>query len=510
MSYQNALVLQDLPQMKPVRVPIGETDILLFRDGEEVKAWQANCPHSGGPLEEGAVRDGRLICPWHKANFSLEDGSMCEPLALSDLKRYPVRVLNGMVQIDPEPLPPLYHFSAEKETPVFVILGAGAAGSAAAWTLRREGFKGRLVLVEREEEAPYDRTVLTKFVPAGKMKIDEVPALLDEDFSQHVEWMHGEVEQLDSHQKKLRFADGAILNYDKLLIATGGIPQRPGFEGKALFGVHVLRSIEQAETLLGEVEQTQRLVIVGNSFIGMELASALRSREIDVQVIARDPLPFRKSFGEQLARFFRDLHEENGVKFIEGEVAALTGEEGKVTGVTLKSGTHVPADIVLLATGISPGTGFIHDLPLRDDGSLTANDHLEVASHVWAAGDIVSFPVAEGYQRIEHFRVAEQQGRIAAKNMLAREDVYDRVPFFWTAQFGTRYEYLGHASEWDDYRLLGSLAEKTFVALYGHQGKLLAVASCGMYTLTADLVQRMQKPMTIDEAEALAISALNH
>lgn len=508
MSYQNAIVLQDLPQMKPVRVPVGETDILLFRDGEEVKAWQANCPHSGGPLEEGAVRDGQLICPWHKANFSTEDGSMCEPLALSDLKRYPVRVLNGMIQIDPEPLPPLYAFSAEEETPVFVILGAGAAGSAAAWTLRREGFRGRLVLVEREQEAPYDRTVLTKFVPAGKMKIEEVPPLLDDDFSRYVERMQGEVEQLDTHQRKLRFADGAILQYDKLLIATGGIPQRPEFDGKALFGVHVLRSIEQAATLLEEVDKTQRLVIIGNSFIGMELASALRSRDINVQIITRDPLPFRKPFGEELARFFRDLHEENGVKFTEGEVASLAGEAGKVTGVRLKDGTLVDADIVLLATGVAPGTGFIHDLPLRDDGSLTANDHLEVANHVWAAGDIVSFPVAEGYQRIEHFRVAEQQGRVAAKNMLEKDDVYDRVPFFWTAQFGTRYEYLGHASEWDDYRLLGSLKEKTFVALYGYQGGLLAVASCGMYTLTADLVLRMQKPMTMDEAEALVVKAL--
>ncbi|WP_067705145.1 FAD-dependent oxidoreductase [Erwinia sp. ErVv1] len=510
MSYQNAIVLQDLPELEPVRVPIGDTDILLIRDGEAVKAFQAKCPHSGAPLEQGAIYNGRLVCPWHKANFSLEDGSLCEPLALSDLQRYPVKIENGMVQIDPEPLPPLYPLaaSAEKDAPVYVVLGTGAAGSAAAWTLRREGFKGTLVVVDREPEAPYDRTVLTKFVPSGNMAIDEVPSPLDEDFFAFAEQKKGDVEQLDSRQQILRFADGSQLRYDKLLIASGGIPQRPDLEGKALAGVHVLRSIEQADTLLQDVDSTKKLVIVGNSFIGMELASALRSQQVDVQVIARDPLPFRKPFGEQLAAWFRQLHESKGVRFIDGDVAGLEGDNGKVSAVMLTNGQRIVADVVLLATGVAPGTQFIHDIPLRDDGSLTANDTLEVAPNVWAAGDIVSYPVSEGYQRIEHWRVAQQQGRTAAKNMLQRGETFDRVPFFWTAQFGTRYEYLGHASEWDSYQLVGSLEDK-FIALYGQEGRLVAAASCGMYTFTAELIKRMEKPMSIQETAALAEKALS-
>lgn len=508
MSYQNAIVLQDLPQLKPVRVPIGEQEILLIRHDEEIKAYQAKCPHSGAPLEQGAIRDGYLVCPWHKANFAISDGSLCEPLALSDLQRYPVRVENGMVQVDPEALPPLYRFSEEDDEPVFVVLGTGAAGAAAAWTLRREGFKGRLVLVDREKQAPYDRTVLSKFVPAGNMAIDDVPPLLDEDFWHYAERKQGDVERLDSRERLLRFADGSTLKYDKLLIATGGIPQRPDLSGKALFGVHVLRSIEQAATLLQEVDATSRLVIVGNSFISMELASALRSQDVQVQVIAPDALPFKKQFGEKIAAYFRELHEENGVEFIEGEVAALQNNGGHVSGVELKSGRVVPADIVLLATGVAPGTGFIHDMPLNDDGSLTTNEQLEIADSVWSAGDIATYPAASGPLRIEHWRVAQQQGRVAAKNMLGRGEIFDRVPFFWTAQFGTRYEYLGHAKEWDDFRLFGSLKEKKFVALYGQRGQLAAVASCGLYTFTADLVRRMQQPMTMAEGAALAQNAL--
>ncbi len=506
MSYQNAIVLKDLPHLNPVRVPIGDEEILLIRDREEVNAFQATCPHSGAPLEQGAIYNGRLICPWHKANFDITDGSLCEPLALSDLKRYPVRIENGMVQVNPRPLP-APAFSAARQEPVCVILGSGAAGAAAAWTLRREGFDGRLILVDRETEAPYDRTVLTKFVPSGNMKISEVPPLLPDDFMRFAERHQGNVAQLDSKAKILRFAGGSTLHYDKLLIATGGIPQRPDLPGKSLSGVHVLRSIEQADTLLKAVDESSQLVIIGNSFIGMELASALRAKKINVQVVARHPLPFQKQFGEQIAQYFRDLHEENGVGFIEGELAELKGDSGQVSSVQLKSGRTISANQVLLATGVVPGTGFIHDIPLNEEGSITTNDYLEIAKDVWAAGDIAQFPSASGPLRIEHWRVAQQQGRVAAKNMLGQGEAFDRVPFFWTAQFGTRYEYLGYAKEWDDYRLVGSLKEKTFAALYGQKGKLAAVVSCGMYTFTAELVCRMQKPMTMAEAAALAQKA---
>lgn len=502
MSYQNAIVLQDLPQLTPLSVPIGDTDIVLIRDGEAINAFQGKCPHSGAPLGDGAVRDGKLVCPWHKANFDISDGHMCEPLALSDLKRYPVRVENGMIQIDPEPLPPLATFSAGEDKPVYVVLGTGAAGAAAAWTLRREGFNGRLVLVERESEAPYDRTVLTKFVPAGNMAIDDVPTLLDDDFSRVAERMQGDVSSLDTKKQQLHFADGSALHFDKLLIAPGGIPQRPDFEGIALFGVHVLRSIEQADAILEEVDITKKLVIIGNSFIGMELASALRSRDVAVQVIAQNPLPFEAQFGKEIAQHFRALHEEKGVQFVEGEVAALMGDEGHVSQVKLKDGQTLEANVVVLATGVAPGTQFIHDIPLRDDGSLLANRTLEVAPNVWAAGDVVTWPAEQGPLRIEHFRVAEQQGRVAAKNMLGNAEPFDRVPFFWTAQFGTRYEYLGHAESWDDFQLFGSLKDQSFVALYGQKGQLAAVTSCGQYTLTAALIKMMENPMTVEETAA--------
>ena len=499
MNYQFVVALKNLPQRQPVKKKLGETELLLIREGDSVQAFQAKCPHAGAPLEQGAICGDRLICPWHKAAFELSSGKMCEPLALADLKQYPLRIENDNVLVNPKAMSPASPMGSGATEPVFVVLGGGAAGSAALWRLRHDGFKGRLVLVEREPEAPYDRTALTKFVPSGKMDIDDVPSLLGSDVLDHVERIQKRVERVDNQQHRLVFADGNTLQFDKLLIATGAEPVKPELAGADLAGVHVLRNKQHTAALLQAVDQSQQIVIVGNSFIGMELASSLRNRDVDVTVIARNPLPFAKQFGEAVGRYFYELHQANGVKFVEGEAASLQGEN-HVTSVRLKSGQQIAADVVLFATGVKPATSFIHDLPLVEDGSLQTDEQLRVAENVWLAGDIATYPSAQGPLRIEHFRVAEQQGQTAAMNMMGNVHHYDRVPFFWTAHYGTRYEYLGHATDWDDYQQVGSLEDKVFMAFYGKEGRLAAVFSCGMYTLTAALVEKMQQPMTIKQA----------
>ncbi|WP_312056857.1 FAD-dependent oxidoreductase [Pantoea brenneri] len=502
MNYQFTVALNELPQRQPVKKKLGEVEILLIRDGESVRAYQAKCPHAGAPLEQGAICGDRLVCPWHKAAFDLADGRMCEPLALADLKQYPLRIENGNVLVNPKAMSPAAPIGSGASAPVFVVLGGGAAGSAALWRLRHEGFKGRLVLVEREQDAPYDRTALTKFVPSGKMDISEAPQLLKEDVMDHVERITATVTRLDSQQQRLIFDNGESLSFDKLLIASGATPVLPDLPGSDLAGVYLLRSKDQTDALLKAVDASQQIVIVGNSFIGTEMASALRNRNIDVTVIARQPLPFVKQFGEQIGRYFLQLHQENGVKWVHGEIEALQGDK-HVTAVRLKGGQQLAADVVLFATGVKPATPFIHDLPLAEDGSLQADTQLRVAENIWVAGDIATWPAAQGPLRIEHYRVAHQQGQTAARNMLDQAVHYDRVPFFWTTQYGTRYEYLGHAAEWDEYQLLGSPADKTFIAFYGQQGQLAAVCSCGLYTLTAELIERMQQPMTVAQAVAL-------
>ncbi|WLI78734.1 FAD-dependent oxidoreductase [Kosakonia sp. H02] len=505
MNYQHVTKLNDLPENQPVKFNVDGTSMILIRTLSQVRAFQSKCPHAGAPLEQGAVCDGRLICPWHKANFDITNGEWCEPLALQNLKQYPVHIEQNRVLVNPRPLSPASHTKIRGDRPqTVVILGTGAAGSAAAVTLRDAGFNGHLILIDKEDEAPYDRTALSKFVPAGKMKISEVPHLLDDAFYEQpgVETVRENVTALDSQGHQLTLADGRQIGFDKLLLATGGQPVWPDVTGNHLAGVHVLRDIHQAQTLLSEVEQEQQLVIVGNSFIAMELAAALRNQDVDVTVLSRHELPFVPQFGEEMGRHFMELHKQNGVKFVTGEPTALTGEE-HVQGVTLKNGRTLPAQVVVFATGVQPATEMEHSLAQEEDGSLTVDETLRAAADIWAVGDIASYPAPEGRRRIEHWRVAQQQGRIAALNMLGAEQPFDRVPFFWTTHFGTRFEYLGYAREWDSMKMLGSFENKRFAVLYGQNGIVKAVLSCGENTATAGLLVKMQQPISMHAASEM-------
>lgn len=172
-------------------------------------------------------------------------------------------------------------------------------------------------------------------------------------------------------------------------------------------------------------------------------------------------------------------------------------------GVRLKNGLTLPAHVVVFATGVRPFTDLAHDLHHEEDGSLTVDETLCAAPGVWAVGDIASYPAPEGRRRIEHWRVAQQQGRLAAKNMLGEHHAFDRVPFFWTTHFGTRFEYLGYAREWDSVKMLGSFEDKRFAVLYGEEGMLKAVLSCGENTATAELLVKMQQPMPLRQASEM-------
>ena len=143
MNYQFTADLNELPQRQPVKKTLGEVEVLLIRDGDNVRAYQAKCPHAGAPLEQGAICGDRLVCPWHKAAFHIADGKMCEPLALADLKQYPLRIEEGRVLVNPKAMSPAAPIGSGADAPVYVVLGGGAAGSAALWRLRHDGFKGR-------------------------------------------------------------------------------------------------------------------------------------------------------------------------------------------------------------------------------------------------------------------------------------------------------------------------------------------------------------------------------
>jgi NADPH-dependent 2,4-dienoyl-CoA reductase/sulfur reductase-like enzyme/nitrite reductase/ring-hydroxylating ferredoxin subunit len=505
--------LSQLRADRAERVVVDNENILLVRDGDTVHAYAADCPHAGAPLEKGALCSGKIICPWHKGTFDAATGNLLEPPALIALDRYPVVVNGDDVMVTPQRIPqPVRRVHAQE--PHFVVIGAGAAGAAACAALRECGFGGRITLIGDEPHAPYDRTVLSKFVPSGEMTPDDVPPLLAPHWlEQHgIERIVAKVARLDVPARTLHFESAATptrITYDSALLATGSVPKLPAIPGCELGGVHVLRNLDDAAALLdalGDDAPQTRVAILGSSFIGLETASALRKRGAPVTVIGPDKVPFAKQFGERAGEMFRALHERNGVTFHLGaQVASLEGEEGNVHQVMLESGEPIAADVVLLGTGVAPATGFVEGLPLQKDGGVIVNAGMQAAPGLYAAGDIAMFSLHENQEplRIEHWRVAQQHARIAAQNMCGARNRYVGVPYFWTYHFGKRFEYLGHANEWDEIVMDGELERQSFVALYLQDGKVAAVLACEREAHTARLLDAMGDGLS--RAHALAI-----
>jgi len=493
--------LEQLDPKRPLRVQAGNEELILIRQGDQVHAYQANCPHAGAPLEEGVVCNGLLVCPWHKAAFAVDEGAVCEPPALVDLRRYKAWVKDGQVWVDDQPL-------ARADSPrhsdarCFVVIGAGAAGSAAVATLLANGFAGKLIWLDQERQPAYDRTALSKFVIAGQMPVDEVPALLEADQLRQgqLERRVGKVRTLDASKRQITLADGQRIDYDAALLATGGKPQRPDIPGADLAGVMTLRSREDAARLLDATEPGQPVVIVGDGFIGLEAASALRKYGAQVHVVSRHQVPLEKQLGERIGRCIREVHERKGVVFHgPTEVVRFSGE-GQVDAVLLANGETLPTALVLLGTGVKPATAFVQGVPLHADGALQVDAELRAADGLWAAGDIARFPLAGHPVRIEHWRLAQQHGVIAAANMLGQQRRYADVPFFWTYQHGRTYEVLGHAQHWDDIVFVGAPEQGDFIALQCVGEQVEAVIAKGYSDAMALLSQRMKRPLSRQQA----------
>ncbi|WP_031364521.1 FAD-dependent oxidoreductase [Caballeronia sordidicola] len=506
-SMQQAARFDDLREDRGTRVSIADTPILLVRQGDQVHAFSADCPHAGAPLEEGAICNGRIVCPWHKGTFAVADGSLIEPPPLTGLKRYPVAIENGNVLVSPhEQTGPVHTPGADTRT--MVVIGAGAAGAAACAALREAGFDGRLVLIGPEHGMPYDRTALSKFVLAGDMPPEKIPPLLPDDFlsTQRIERVEAHVEKLDAGTKQIDLSNKLTLNYDAALICTGGIPKRMDVPGSNLPGVFLLRSRDDASTILASLEGARQALIVGASFIGLEVASSLRKRGMDVTVIAPGKVPLRSQFGDELGRMFQRLHEKNGVVFrMQSKVAAFLGDD-VVSSAQLDNGEKLPADAVIIGTGVRPATDFLQGVELADDGGVPVDSSMRAAPGLYAAGDIAQFPLPRSDQtlRIEHWRVAQQHARVAALNMAGGDEHYTGVPYFWTYHFGKRFEYLGHASEHDDVVIDGDLDAQAFIAYLLKDGQVAAAVACEREAPAARLAEAMRSSLTLAQARSAA------
>ena len=484
-----ALSIDDLPDGQMKQVSVEGTEILLVRQGDDIYAVGARCTHYGASLVDGVLCGHRVVCPWHQACFDVRTGALEDPPALDPLPQFPVRVENGNIVVQlPESVPdraraPMASFNPQVDQRTYVLVGAGAAGLTAAQTLREVGFEGRIILITEEEQAPYDRPNLTKAFLTGEAPPEWMPLREDTFYEEHdIElWTGRKVTCIDALGLSVHFEDGERLLADELLIATGARPRKLGVEGENLPGVFTIRTLQQTEKLIDYLENAERAVIVGASFIGMESASSLRKRGIDVTVVAPETVPFAHTLGPEVGKVFYQLHSEQGVQFrMEHTVRRFHGDT-RVREVELDNGERIPADVVIVGVGVVPVTEMVEGIPLLEDGSIPVNVCLCTGSGVFAAGDVAHFPdwrTGEGI-RIEHWRTAQQQGRIAAMNMAGLVERFTSVPFFWTRQFDVSLQYVGHAPRWEEVCIVGSPEERDFVAYYVRKGKVYAAAGMG-------------------------------
>jgi NADPH-dependent 2,4-dienoyl-CoA reductase/sulfur reductase-like enzyme/nitrite reductase/ring-hydroxylating ferredoxin subunit len=455
--------------------------VILARRGNELFAFDAFCTHYGAPLADGLLVDDTIRCPWHHACFSMRTGEALRAPALNHIACWRVEQRDGSVYVG-EKLDRAGRQASpggsDAPSPV-VIIGGGAAGNAAAEMLRREAYSGRITMLSADPSVPCDRPNLSKGYLAGMSPAESNPLRpLDFYKEQRIELkLNARVAAIDTANRRVHLVNGTTYDYGALLLATGAEPVRLDLPGANLPHVHYLRTLADGNTLVAKALTSQRAVVIGASFIGLEVTSSLRARNVDVQVVAPDAVPMERILGREVGTYIRKLHERNGVRFHLGTTAASIDE----CGVTLKTGEHLDADFVVIGIGVRPALSLAEKAGLAIDRGITVDRYLETSvPGIFAAGDIARWPdpLTGECIRVEHWVVAERQGQTAARNILGRSEPFEAVPFFWTEQYDFSLAYVGHAERFDRAEIKGQLdAEKHDCTItYSRGGKKLAVA----------------------------------
>ena len=456
--------------------------VLVARRGDEVFAIGATCTHYNGPLAEGLMVGETVRCPWHHACFSLRTGEALRAPALNPVPCWQVERQDGRLFVREKATTGARRMAAHAATTpdTVVVLGGGAAGNAAAEMLRREGFSGRLLLISDDDSVPYDRPNLSKDYLAGNAPEAWIPLRSEKFYKDHgIELMlETRATALDARGKRLTLSDGRTQAFDALILATGAEPARLPVPGADRPHVHYLRSLADCRRIIAAAEKAKRVLVVGASFIGMEVAASLRARDLDVRVVAPDRTPMERVLGPQLGDYLRKVHEAHGVVFHLGQTVAAI-EDG---AARLSDGTTVEADLVVAGVGVKPRTELAEAAGLVIDRGVAVNEFLETsAPGIFAAGDIARWPdpLTGERIRVEHWVVAQRQGQTAARNVMGQREPFDLPPFFWTQQHDAILNYVGFAERWDRVEIDGSIEAGDCRLAYQRDGRTLAVVTMG-------------------------------
>lgn len=492
---ERGVPLDSLKAGEPLLGHAGGEAVVVVRQGDEVYATGASCSHYGGPLAEGLVVGDTIRCPWHHACFSLKTGEALWGAALLPVPCFEVERQGGLIKIGKKrELGPKSGPGAGKAPKRVVILGAGAAGAACAEMLRAEGYTGAITMIGAEQPGPVDRPNLSKDYLAGNAP-EEWTALGGAERYRYigVELLADDpVVDLNVRDLSVHLKSGRWLSFDALLFATGAEPRRLSIPGADASHVFTLRSLADAKAIIERARPEARAVVVGGSFIGLEVAASLRQRGVAVQVVAPGAVPLGGVLGPELGQLVKELHEQKGVTFHLGRKPVAI-DEGSVS---LDDGSKLSADFVVLGVGVTPRTALAEKAGLKVDNGVVVNEWFETSARgVYAAGDVARYPEFGGASaRIEHWVVAERQGQAAARAMLGRGQTYRKPPFFWTAHYDLTLSYVGNGAGWKRHEVRGSLAARDAVVAYYDEGdRLLAIATIGRDRLRLEVEEAMER-----------------
>jgi len=391
-------------------------------------------------------------------------------------------------------------------TPSFVIVGASLAGATAAQTLRDEGFTGRITLLGDELQRPYERPPLSKGLLLGETDREKVFVHQEKWYAENdVDLRLGTaVTRIYRDARNLTLADKSLVPYDALLLTTGATPRSLRLPGADLDGVLYLRRLEDSEKLRAAFATGPRVVIIGAGWIGLETASAARAAGLEVTVLEQAKLPLLRVLGYDVAQFFADLHLDHEVDLRCGvEVEAVTGADGRVTGVRLGDGTRLGADLVLVGVGISPNDYLAADAGLEMDNGILVNERLRTSDPaIYAAGDVANayHPWLARHLRVEHWANARRQGAAAARAMLGHDVSFDRLPYFFSDQYDVGMEYTGYVEPdgYDEIVFRGDVAAREFVAFWLADGRVLAGMNVNVWDVTKPIEELITSRRKVD------------
>ena len=455
--------------------------VLVARTRGSLYAIGATCTHYGGPLAHGLLVGDTVRCPWHHACFSLKTGEPLRAPALDRVSCFRVEENDGNIFVRETIEPPSAYLRSLASPPTsVVIVGAGAAGVAAAEMLRRCGYTDSIKLFDQLDTPPVDRPNLSKDYLAGTAEEAWVNLRPDDFYTSHdIELIRGQrIVRVDPSARHVVTENGATIKFGSLLLATGSSPTRLPVPGADLPTVHYLRTLDDSKAIITAAQKGKRAVVIGASFIGLEVAASLRERNIAVTVVAPESIPLEHVLGAELGRMVLELHESHGVVFRLGSgVTSITNHS-----VELVDGTSLPADFVVVGVGVRPNFSLAQEAGLVVDNGVVVNATLESsAAGIFAAGDIASWPDPRvGPIRVEHWVVAQLQGQFAARNMLGSNEPFTLTPFFWSKHYDLQINYVGRALRDDSRSVDGDPKSHDCSVTYSTQhGTLNAQADVG-------------------------------